>query len=150
MKIINLLLYYPHYQQDKPVEVSEEVFDVLCQSVQEMRNHERRKRYHRAYYSLEAFDWTENYALEHSPSPEQLIMLAGERAERDRLIAVLREALTYATPTQARRVCAYYLGRLTQQQIADRERVHNSNVCLSICRGLCNLRRYYADHPQGK
>ncbi|MCI9507721.1 MAG: hypothetical protein HFF62_14335 [Oscillospiraceae bacterium] len=43
-------------------------------------------------------------------------MLAGEQAERDRLAAALREALAYATPTQARGVCAYYLGGLTQQQ----------------------------------
>ena len=150
MKIINLRLHYPHYQQDKLVEVSEEVFDVLCRSVREMRNYERRKRYHRAFYSLDAFEWTENYALEHSPSQEQLIMLAEERVKRDRLAAALREALTYATPTQAWRVCAYYLDGLTQQEIADRERVHNSNVSLSIRRGLCNLRRYYADHPQGK
>ena len=63
MKVINLRLHYPHYQQDKLVEVSEEVFDVLCQSVREMRNYERRKRYHRAFYSLDAFDWTENYWL---------------------------------------------------------------------------------------
>ena len=77
-------------------------------------------------------------------------MLAEERAERDRLVATLREALAYTTPTQARRIRAYYQGGLTQQQIADRECVHNSNVCLSIRRGLCNLRRYYADHPQGK
>ena len=98
MKIINLWLHYPHCQQDKLVEVSEEVFDVLCQSVREMRNHERRKRYHRAFYSLDAYDWTENYALEHSPSPEQLIMLAEERAERDRLASALQEALAYAPP----------------------------------------------------
>jgi RNA polymerase sigma-70 factor (ECF subfamily) len=150
MKVINLRLHYPYYEQDKLVEVSEEVFDVLCQSVREMRNHERRKRYHRAFYSLDAYDWTENYALEHSPSPEQLVMLAEERAEHDRLAVALREALAHATPTQARRVCAYYLDGLTQQQIADRERVHNSNVCLSIRHGLCNLRRYYADHLQGK
>ena len=77
-------------------------------------------------------------------------MLAEEQAERDRLAAALREALTYATPTQARRIRAYYLGGLTQQQIADREHVHNSKVCLAIRRGLCNLRRYYTDHPQGK
>ena len=85
-------------------------------------------------------------------------MLAEERAERDRLAAALREALAaalrealvYATLTQARRLCAYYLGGLTQQQIADRECVHNSNVCLAIRRDLCNLRRYYADHPQEK
>ena len=43
MKIINLRLHYPHCQQDKLVEVSEEVFDVLCQSVREMRNYERRR-----------------------------------------------------------------------------------------------------------
>ena len=61
-----------------------------------------------------------------------------EQAKRDRLVATLREALVYAAPTQARRICAYYLGGLTQQQIADRERVHDSNVCLSIRRGLCN------------
>ena len=52
MKIINLRLHYPHCQQDKLVEVSEEVFDVLCQSIREMRNYERRKQYHRAFYSL--------------------------------------------------------------------------------------------------
>ena len=66
MKVINLRLHYPYYEQDKLVEVSEEVFDVLCQSVREMRNYERRKRYHRAFYSLDAYDWTENYALEQS------------------------------------------------------------------------------------
>ena len=64
MKVINLRLHYPHYQQDKLVEVSEEVFDVLCQSIREMRNYERRKQYHRAFYSLDAYDWTENYALD--------------------------------------------------------------------------------------
>jgi DNA-directed RNA polymerase specialized sigma24 family protein len=150
MKIINLRLHYPHCQQDKLVEVSEEVFDVLCQSVREMRNYECCKRYYRAFYSLDAFEWTENYALEQSPSLEQLVMLAEERVERDQLAAALREAMAYATPAQAHRLCAYYLGGLTQQQIANRECVHNSNVCLSIRRGLCNLCRYYADHPQGK
>ena len=100
--------------------------------------------------TLDAYNWAENYALEHSPSPEQLVMLAEEQTERDRLAVALREALAYATPTQARRIRAYYLGGLTQQQIADCERVHNSNVCLSIRRGLCNLRRYYADHHLGK
>ncbi|WP_251319872.1 RNA polymerase subunit sigma-24 [Flintibacter muris] len=150
MKVINLRLHYPHYQQDTLVEVSEEVFDVLCQSVRETRNYERRKRYHRAYYSLDAFDWAENYALKHSPSPEQFVLLAEEQAERDRLAVALRDALAYAIPTQVRRIRAYYLGGMTQQQIADRERVHNSNVCLSIRRWLCNLRRYYADHHLGK
>ena len=44
MRVINLRLHSPHCQEDKLVEVSEEVFEELCQSVREMRNYERRKR----------------------------------------------------------------------------------------------------------
>ncbi len=158
MKIINLRLYYPHYQQDKLVEVSEEVFDVLCQSVREMRNYERRKRYHRAYYSLDAFEWTENYALEHSLSPEQLVMLAEERAERDRLMATLREALVYATPTLVGTNSISFASACVESSLiplsllsprSPLRRVTAGTPYASVC-GLCNLRRYYADHPQGK
>ena len=46
--------------------VSDEVWDVMRQAQREMNNYERRKVYHRAYYSLDAYSWTENYALEHS------------------------------------------------------------------------------------
>ena len=149
MKIINLRLYYPHYQQDKLVEVSEEVFDVLCQSVREMRNYERRKRYHRAYYSLDAFEWTENYALEHSPSPEQFVMLAEERAERDRLMATLREALVYATPTLVGTNSISFASACVESSLiplsllsprSPLRRVTAGTPYASVC-GLCNLRR---------
>ena len=40
----------------------------------------------------------QDYALEHSPSPEQLVMLAEEQAERDRLASALREALGVSPP----------------------------------------------------
>ena len=36
----------------------------MDQAKREMENYERRKVYHRAYYSLEAYSWLENYALE--------------------------------------------------------------------------------------
>ena len=149
MKIINLRLYYPHYEQDKLVEVSEEVFDVLCQSVREMRNYERRKRYHRAYYSLDAFEWTENYALEHSPSPEQFVMLAEERAERDRLMATLREALVYATPTLVGTNSISFASACVESSLiplsllsprSPLRRVTAGTPYASVC-GLCNLRR---------
>ena len=150
MKIINLRLHYPHCQQDKLVEVSEEVFDVLCQSVREMRNYESCKRYYRAFYSLDALEWTENYALEHSPSPERLSCWPRNGSSVTSWPLPCGRPWPTLPPAQAHRLCAYYLGGLTQQQIANRECVHNSNVCLSIRRGLCNLCRYYADHPQGK
>ena len=40
----------------------------MYQAQREMENYERRKVYHRAYYSLDAYSWLENYALEHSRS----------------------------------------------------------------------------------
>ena len=63
-----------------------------------MNNYERRKVYHRAYYSLDAYSWTENYALEHGRSPEEILLEREERAAHLRLLAALPEALAHATP----------------------------------------------------
>ena len=80
MKTINLRYCYPYYTGDVFVEVSDEVAEVMVQSVREMYNYDRRTRYHKAFYSLDAFDWTEKYALEHSPSAEEIILLKEEQA----------------------------------------------------------------------
>ena len=64
MKTINLRWIYPHYRHDEFVEVSDEVWEVMRQAQREMNNYERRKVYQRAYYSLDAYSWTENYALD--------------------------------------------------------------------------------------
>ena len=106
MKTINLRWIYPHYRHDEFVEVSDEVWEVMRQAQREMNNYERRKIYHRAYYSLDAYSWTENYALEHGRSPEEILLEREERAAHLRLLAALPEALSHATPTQARRVRA--------------------------------------------
>ena len=76
MKTINLRWIYPHYRHDEFVEVSDEVWEVMRQAQREMNNYERRKVYHRAYYSLDAYSWTENYALEHGRSPEEILLEA--------------------------------------------------------------------------
>ena len=52
MKIINLRWMYPHYRHDEFVEVSDEVWEAMRQAEREMYNYDRRKVYHRAYYSL--------------------------------------------------------------------------------------------------
>ena len=79
----------------------------MYQAQREMENYERRKVYHRAYYSLDAYSWLENYALEHSRSPEDILLEREEMTTRLHLIAALPVALAHATPTQARRVHAY-------------------------------------------
>ena len=147
MKTINLRWMYPHYRHDEFVEVSDEVWEAMRQAEREMRNYDRRKVYHRAYYSLDAYSWTENYALVHGRSPEEIVMEQEERAARLRLLAVLPEALSRATPTQGRRIVAYYIAGIKQPEISRREGVHSSKVSVAIRRGLRNMRRYYDALP---
>ena len=54
MKTINLRWMYPHYRHDEFVDVTDEVWAAMYQAQREMENYERRKVYHRAYYSLDA------------------------------------------------------------------------------------------------
>ena len=48
MKTINLRYCYPYYTGDVFVEVSDEVAEVMVQSVREMYNYDRRTRYHKS------------------------------------------------------------------------------------------------------
>ena len=143
MKTINLRWIYPHYRHHEFVEVNEEVWEAMRQAQREMNNYERRKVYHRAYYSLDAYSWTENYALEHGRSPEEIFLEREEQAARLRLVSALPVALSHATPTQGRRVIAYYIAGISQPEISRREGVHSSKVSVAIRRGLRNMRRYY-------
>lgn len=144
MTTINLRkYYYPAYKTDVFVEVPDEVAEAMKHFDREMNNYQRRTVYHRAYYSLDAYAWTENYALEHSKSPEEILLEREEQAARQRLLSALPEAFSRATPLQARRVRAYYIAGSLQREIAGREGVDNSKVCTAIRRGLQNMRRYY-------
>ena len=101
MKTINLRWMYPHYRHNEFVDVTDEVWAAMYQAQREMENYERRKVYHRAYYSLDAYSWLENYALEHSRSPEDILLEREEMTTRLRLIAALPVALAHATPAQS-------------------------------------------------
>lgn len=120
MKTINLRWMYPHYRHDEFVDVTDEVWEAIRQAQREVNNYERRTVYHRAYYPLDAYSWLENYALEHSRSPEDILLEREEMATRLRLIAALPVALAHTTPTQARRVHAYYIAGIKQPEIARR------------------------------
>lgn len=126
------------------MEVSDEVAEAMLLSVREMENYYRRTCRHKAYYSLDAYDWTENYALEHSPSPEEVLVLQEEQAARDRLLSMLDEALSQITPVQARRVRSYYLRGLNFPGIAQEEGINKDVVCRSVHAGLKRLQEYYS------
>ena len=114
-----------------------------CENCHSVSEYERRKVYHRAYYSLDAYSWLENYALEHSRSPEDILLEREEMTTRLYLIAALPVALAHATPTQARCVHAYYIAGIKQPEISRIEGVHSSKVSVAIRRGLRNMRRCY-------
>ena len=69
-------------------------------------------------YSLDAYSWLDNYALEHSRSQEDILLEREEMTTRLYLIAALPVALAHATPTQARRVHAYYIVGIKQPEIS--------------------------------
>jgi len=139
MKTSNLRkYYYPYYTEDVFVEVSDEVAEAMLLSVREMENYYRRTCRHKAYYSLDAYDWTENYALEHSPSPEEVLVLQEEQ------LSMLDEALSQITPVQARRVRSYYLRGLNFPGIAQEEGINKDVVCRSVHAGLKRLQEYYS------
>ena len=144
MKTINLRWMYPHYRHDEFVDVTDEVWAAMYQAKREMENYERRKVYHRAYYSLDAYSWLENYALEHSKSPEDILLEREEMTTRLYLIAALPVALAHATPTQARRVHARYMLGMKVKDIAAMEGITPSQAGKSIHAALRRLRRYFA------
>ena len=143
MKTINLRWMYPHYRHDEFVDVTDEVWAAMYQAQREMENYERRKVYHRAYYSLDAYSWLENYALEHSRSPEDILLEREEMTTRLHLIAALPVALAHATPTQARRVHARYMLGMKVKDIAAMEGITPSQAGKSIHAALRRLRRYF-------
>ena len=110
MKTINLRWIYPHYRHDEFVEVSDEVWEVMRQAQREMNNYESRKVYHRAWYSLDAYSWTENYALEHGRSPEDYLC-------RKETLGELMAVLDTCTEAQRRRFLLYALDGLTLAEI---------------------------------
>ena len=147
MKTINLRWIYPHYRHDEFVEVSDEVWEVMRQAQREMNNYERRKVYHRAYYSLDAYSWTENYALEHGRSPEKILLEREERAAHLRLLAALPEALAHATPTQARRLYARFVEGKKYREIAEDEGIASVSLVTNTVRdAILKLRKYFIKH----
>lgn len=134
---IRTLRYYDEIGLLKPTELTKAGYRLYD-------NYDRRTRYHKAFYSLDAFEWTEKYALEHSPSAEEIILMKEEQAAHEKLLAMLGEALSVITPMQARRVRGYYIRGLDFTRIAKEEGVDKSVVNRSVHRGLKCMREFYS------
>lgn len=134
MKIINLRDYYPFYNTDVFLEVSDEVASFLEDEKRLQINYAQYIRDNKAFYSLDAGDGIEADALNLPEQPDEAL----ERMELERL---LKEALAQLTPSQRRRLFASVLNDESNQRIAKRESVDESAVRRSIQRGLASLKK---------
>ena len=144
MQTINLKQYYPFCTEDTFVEVSDEIVEAFLLDKRAEAARERKMYRYKAHYSLDCDDGIEKAAIGWAqPSPEDYIVQKEEQAEHAELIRRLYEALSTLTPTQARRIRAYYIAGINQPKIARMEGVHSSKVSIAIRRGLRNMRRCY-------
>ena len=133
-----------HYNgQAVAVEVTLEVYEFLDRADHKTENlsHEQRRHWDGREFD-EYIVATEGVGI-YGETPEEILLEREERAARLRLVAALPEALAHATPTQARRVRAYYIAGINQPKIARMEGVHSSKISIAIRRGLRNMRRCY-------
>ena len=135
MKIINLRDYYPFYNTDVFLEVSDEVASFLEDEKRLQINYAQYIRDNKAFYSLDAGDGIEAEALNLPEQPDEVL----ERMELERL---LQEALAQLTPAQRRRVLAHFVEGRSQLEIAASEGVVKSTVSEAISRGRKNLRNF--------
>ena len=135
MKIINLRDYYPFYNTDVFLEVSDEVASFLEDEKRLQINYAQYIRDNKAFYSLDASDGIEAEALNLPEQPDEVL----ERMELERL---LQEALAQLTPAQRRRVLAHFVEGRSQLEIAASEGVVKSTVSEAISRGRKNLRNF--------
>jgi len=87
-------------------------------------------------YSLDLHGGTiENYALDLSPSPEEIY-------ERKTEIDLLHIALNTLPEKQCRRIYSYFILGMTKSEISEAEGVKESSVRESITRGLDGIRNF--------
>ena len=134
MKEINLREYYPFYNMDVYLEVSDEIAGQLDRFKLDEEAHRVRVLRAKAYFSLDRGDGIEKDALQKPPQPLELILKA-EQAER------LNAALRSLSERQRCRLLAFYLYGKSKSQIAREEGVRENSVRESIQGGLMRLKK---------
>ena len=127
------------------VEVTLEVYEFLDRADHKTENLFHEQRRHWDGREFDEYIITTEGVGAYGETPEDILLEREEMTTRLHLIAALPVALAHATPTQARRVHAYYIAGIKQPEIARREGIHSSKVSVAIHRGLRNMRRCYDD-----
>ena len=130
MKTINLRDYYPLlYDEDCFMDVPDEIASAMDKAGREEHAYYERRRYHRAFYSLERDDGIESDAIHTPSSPEDEFV--------DKLLrGVLYSALISLPEKQRDRVYQHYILGRSKAEIARSEGVSEKNVRQAIDRGI--------------
>ena len=134
MKEINLREYYPFYNMDVYLEVSDEIAGQLDRFKLDEEAHRVRVLRAKAYFSLDRGDGIEKDALQKPPQPLELILKAEQVAHLDAALRALSDC-------QCRRLLAFYLDGQSKSQIAREEGVSENSVRDSIQGGLMRLKK---------
>lgn len=134
MREVNLRELYPDaYVFDEYVEVSDEVYEALCEFENEEEAYHRRRHRNKAIYSLDVGDGIENDATSPPQTPEEIFM---QRELNKELLSLIKSL----PRKQAERIYGcFYLG-LSATQIAMQENKHPRRVSESIQKGIKKLR----------
>lgn len=136
MKKIRLKDEYPWFSGDEYIEISDEIAEVFIEFAKNEHNYKRRKRYHRAFYSLDAGDDIEKEILFVAASPDEIY----ERKVTQEEIYI---AIKQLPEKQAKRIYAHFFQDIPVTQIARMEEVDESSVRESITRGLRRIEKIF-------
>ena len=134
MAKINLRKYYPFYEQDCYIEVSDELAEMLADFDRAEEAYQRKLRRHRAFYSLDQKNGVERSIIFTSHSPEELYERKMTKEELHATIARLPDK-------QAKRLYAHYLLGMSKEEIARSEGVSWRAVHQSIQQGLSRMEK---------
>lgn len=135
MKTIDLKRYYPNpelYEESNMVDVSDEVANVMEQSLHDEKSAYMRSYRAKAYYSLDYGNGVENYVVFHEETPEEIY-------ERKMTIQQLNKSLSRLPIKQGQHIYAYYFLGKTCKEIAVAEHISTRAVQKSLKCGLKKL-----------
>ena len=135
MTTINLKNYYPWYDHDEYIDVSDDVAAELKADMLYEAAYQRRVLRNKAQYSLDCDDGIEYSACLSEPTPQELL----ERMER---FCDLWNALNTLPETQGRRVDACVILGRSYCEVALEEGVDESAIRRAVERGLENMKKY--------
>ena len=136
MVTINLKTYYPHYESDEFVEVTDELFLEMQQWERNERSRDRKRRRYRDFYPMSFNDEISTVAVHKALS-------AADIYEQITIYQQLYDGIAALSEKQAMRIYAYYFKGMNKRKIAEVEGVSQMAVGIAIRRGLLELKHSF-------